>query len=108
MRNTKEINIKDRTYNFLDDITNTKHFDPSLLKIHKKSYKNTDIYDIGYNTIKDSDYVKVNTVNPLYLIIWEVYGYIEESNANKYLTFASMDGNRKVSNKYTELWIKSK
>ena len=48
---------------------NIKNFDPNLLKIHKKSYEDIDIYYIGYITMKDSDYVKINSVNPLYLII---------------------------------------
>ena len=41
--------------------------------------------------MKDSDYIKVNSVNPLYLIIGEVDRYIEEKNENKYLNFASTD-----------------
>ena len=74
MGNIKEINIKNRTYYFFDDMINIKDFDPNLLKIDKKSYKNIDICYIGYITIKDSDYVKINSVNPLYLIINEVDG----------------------------------
>ena len=35
--------------------------------------------------MKDSDYVKINSVNTLYLIISKVEGYIEEKNGNKYL-----------------------
>ena len=54
--------------------------------------------------MKDSDYVKINSVNPLYLIIDKIDGYIEEKNGNKYLTFASTDKNKEVLNKYTELW----
>ena len=54
--------------------------------------------------MKDSDHVKINSVNPLYLIIGEVDGYIEESNGNKYLKFASTDKNKKVLEKYTKLW----
>ena len=61
---------------------NIKNFDPNLLKIDKKSYKNIDIYYIGYITMKDSEYVKINSVNPLYLIINEVDGYIKEENGN--------------------------
>ena len=34
--------------------------------------------------MKDSDYVKINSVTPLYLIIGEANGSIEESNGNKY------------------------
>ena len=33
MGNIKEINIKNRTYNFFDDMINIKSFDPNLLKI---------------------------------------------------------------------------
>ena len=63
-----------------------------------------DIYYIGYITIKDFDYVKINSVNFLYLIIDKVDGYIEEKYGNKYLIFASTDKNKEVSTKYTELW----
>ena len=84
MGNIKEINIKNRTYYFFDDMINIEDFDPNLLKIDKKSYKNIDIYYIGYITMKDSDYVKINSVNSLYLIIDEVDGHFEENNGNKY------------------------
>ena len=63
-----------------------------------------DIYYIGYITMKDFDYVKINSVNFLYLIIDKVDGYIEEKYGNKYLIFASTDKNKEVSTKYTELW----
>ena len=53
--------------------------------------------------MKDSDYVKMNSVNPLYLIIDKVDGYIEEKNENKYLTLVSTDKNIEVLTKYTEL-----
>ena len=56
MGNIKEVNIKNCTYYFFDDMVNITNFDPNLLKIDKKSYKNIDIYYIGYITMKDSDY----------------------------------------------------
>ena len=57
-----------------------------LLKIDKKSYKNIDIYYIGYITIKKiDDYESIYSVNPLYLRINHASGYIEEKNGNKYL-----------------------
>ena len=52
--------------------------------------------------MKNSDYVKINSVNPLYLIIGEVDGSIEEKNGNEYLTFASIDKNKKLLEKYTK------
>ena len=36
-------------------------------------------------TIKDSKYVKIYSVNPLYLIFNKVNGYTGETNGNKYL-----------------------
>ena len=39
MGNIKQINIKNRTYHFFDDMINIKDFNASLIKIDKKSYK---------------------------------------------------------------------
>ena len=104
MGNIKEINIKNRTYYFFDDMINIATFDPNLLKIDKKQYKNINTYYIGYITMKDSDYVKINIANLLYLIIDEVDGYFEEKNGNKYLILDSTDKNKEVLIKYTKLW----
>ena len=52
MGEIKQINIKNRTYYFYNDIIDLKDFDAKLLKTDKKSYKNIDIYYIGYITIK--------------------------------------------------------
>ena len=103
MGNIKEMNIKNQTYYFFDGMINIKGFDPNLLKIDQKSYKNIDIYYIGYITVKDSDYMKINCVNPLYLIISEVDGYIKEKNGSKYLVFDSTNENNEVLKKYNEL-----
>ena len=84
MGSIKEINIKNRTYYFFEDMINIKNFDPNLLRIDKKSYESIAIYQIGYITVKDSKYININTVNPFYLIINEVDGQVEEINGNKY------------------------
>ena len=86
MENTKEINIKNRTYYFFDDTINIENFKPDLLKIDKKLYKNIGIYYIGCITMKDFKHVNIHSVNPLYIIINEVDGSIEEKNGSKYLT----------------------
>ena len=70
----------------MNDIINIKNFDTNNIKIDEKSYKNILIYYIGYVTIKDSNYVKINSVNPLNLIFSKVNGYFEEINRNKCLT----------------------
>ena len=82
-----------------------------MLKVDKKSYKNIDIYYIGYITIKKiDDYESIYSVNPLYLRINHASGYIEEKNGNKYLIFDSVDENKEVLKKYAEVWdgIKNK
>ena len=78
MGNIKETNIKNQTYYFFNDFINITNFDPDLLKIDKKLHKNIDIYYIGYIIMKDSDFVKINSVNPLYLIFDKVDGYLEK------------------------------
>ena len=35
-----------------NDIIDIKTFDSNMLKLDKKSYKNLDIYNIGYATVK--------------------------------------------------------
>ena len=60
----KDISMKSHIYYFFDDIINIKEFDPNNIKLHENSYKNILIYYIAYVTIKDSKYVKINSVNP--------------------------------------------
>ena len=105
MVTTKLLNIKNRTYYFHDDLINLKNFDPSLLNLNKKLSMDISIYYIEYITTKSIiDYENITSVNPLYLIINDIYGYIEESNGNKYLSFASADKNKEVLKKYIKLW----
>ena len=76
---------------------NIRNFDSNLLKIDKKSYKNIGICYGGYITMEIiGDYKSIHSLNPLYLIIGETDGHIEESNGNKYLIFVSTDKNKKV------------
>ena len=51
MGGVRQINIKNRIYYFYNDIIDLKNFEPNVLKIDKKSYKNINIYYIGYITI---------------------------------------------------------
>ena len=62
MGNIKQINIKNHTYYFFNDMIDIKDFDSNLLKTEKKSYKNIGIYNIRYNTIKKLIITKIFTV----------------------------------------------
>ena len=74
----KEINIKNWTYYFFDNMIIIKNVDQNLLKIDKILYKNIDIYYSRYIKMKDSKYVIIKSVNPLYLIINKVNEYIKK------------------------------
>ena len=79
MREVKQINIKNWTYYFYNDIIDLKNFDARLLKIDKKSFKGIGIYNIGYITIKKfDDCESIIGLNPLYLHIDHENRYIEE------------------------------
>ena len=102
----KQINIKNQTYYFYNDIIDLKNFKSNLKKIDKKSYNN-----IGYITIKKiDDCENIYSVNPLYLLINHANGYIEKKGVNKYLIFDSTDENKELLKKYNDVWngIKNK
>ena len=107
----KQIDIKNRTYFFYNDIINIKNFDPILLKIDKKSCKDIGIYNIGYITIKKiDDCENIYSVNPLYLLFNHANKYIEEKGMNKYLIFDCTDENKELLKEYDDVWngIKNK
>ena len=88
MGKVKQIDIKNRTYYFDNDMINLKNFDSNLLQIEKNYYKEINIYYIGCIMIKKiDDHENIYSVNPLYLIINHASGYIEEKNGNKCLIF---------------------
>ena len=82
----KGIGLKNRTYYFFDDIINIKNFDTNKIKINEKPQKNILIYFIESVAIKNSKYVEIDSINPLYLIIGKMNGYFEDINGNIYLT----------------------
>ena len=108
MGEVKQINIKNQTYYFYNNIIIIKNFDARLLNIDKKSYKNIGIYSIGYITIKKvDDCENIDSVNSLYLLISHANGYIERSSAeekgiNKYLVFDSTNENKQLLKKYKD------
>ena len=59
------------------------------------------IYYIGYVT-KKPEY-KTNSVNPFYLLIKKLDGFIDEKEGNKYLNITLTDSNNDVLIKYAEV-----
>ena len=86
MGETKELNIKNQTYYFLDDMIDIRNFHSNLLKINKKPYEDNDINYINYITMKKfSDCENFHSLNPLYLIIHSATGYFKEKYGEKYI-----------------------
>ena len=81
---------------------NIKDFDPRLLKLDKKSSMGVNICFNGCVT-KKPEY-NINSVNPLYLLIGEIDGFIEEKEVSKYLNITLTDNNNEVLKKYEEVW----
>ena len=51
---------------------------------------------------KFADCININSVNPLYLRIKNVNGYIEKKGLSKYLVFDSTDENKELLKKYSD------
>ena len=86
---TRQLNIKNRSYYFYNDLFNILNFEVNTLKLLKKSPLGLDIYYIGYAD-KNPD-SNVNSVNPLNLMMNRVYRRVSEKNGNKYLTIDKND-----------------
>ena len=61
----KQFNINNRTYYFYNNLINALNFEPINLKLDKKTWKDIDIYYIGYVDKNKSEDWCVNSVNPL-------------------------------------------
>ena len=110
MGRVKQMDTKNRTYYFSNDIINIKKFDSNLLKINKKSYKDIGIYNKNCITSKEiDDYENIYNVNHLYLTTSHASGYIEKKGVNKYLVFNSTelhstDENKELLKKHSDVF----
>ena len=78
MGQIKELNIKNQSCYYFDDMIDIKNLHSNLLKIDKKPCKDVNIYYIGYIMIKKfSDCENIHSANPLYLIINSATGYFK-------------------------------
>ena len=80
MGEIKQVNIKNRTYYFYNDIINLDEIGRSKIKVDKKNFKDINIYYLGYEykkKIKECN--EINSVNPLCLRIKDMKGQFEKS-----------------------------
>ena len=89
----KEINIKNRTYYFYNNIINLCEFDESKIKVDKKDFNDIDIYYLGYKHEKKNSKCNVlNSVNPLSLRIININGQFEKGKDDAwYLVVSDKD-----------------
>ena len=99
---TKQLNIKNRSYYFYNDLINVLGFEASKLKLDIKTTNdpNLVIYFIGY-VVKKPEW-NVSIVNPLYLIVNRFYRHIQERNGLKYLIISDISKNN-VLKKYDQV-----
>ena len=93
METIKQVNIKNRTYYFYNDIIDLDEFDESKIKVDKKDFNDIDIYYLGYEHKKKiSECNVINSVNPLYLRIVDIKGQFEKGKDDAwYLVISDKD-----------------
>ena len=92
MEAMKQINIKNRTYYFYNDLINLDKFDGSKIKVDKKDFSNIDIYYLGYEHKKKISKSNVtNSVNPLYLRIINMNGKFKKDKDDAWCLITSSD-----------------
>ena len=97
---TRQLNIQNKSYYFYNDLINVLNFEAFNLKLDKKSRKDIDIYYVGYvDKDKPSEW-RLNSVNPLYLVVNRVFCFVGEKNGVKYLKIDK--GN--VLNKWNQIF----
>ena len=76
-----------------------------MLKVHKKDYKEIDVYYIDYVSFKEiANWNNIDSRNAFYLMIDKMIGHFEEKSGNKYLVLDDVNENKEVSKKYEEVW----
>ena len=97
---TKQLDIKNKTYYFCNDLINLSNFEPGNLKLDKKIWNDIDIYYIGYVDKGKPLEWGVNSVNPLFLIVNRVFSFLGEKNGVRYLKIDKGD----VLNKWNQVF----
>ena len=98
----RQLKIKNRTYYFYNDLINIVNFETSNLKLDKKTSVGLDIYYIGY-VVKKPEW-SVNSVNPFYLMINRIDGFIEDKNGVKHLNIGDTGKNSEILKKYEQVF----
>ena len=104
MGEIKQINIKNRTYYFYNDIIDLDEFDGSKIKVDRKNFNDIDIYYLGYEYKKKiTECNEINSVNPLYLRIKDMKGQFKKSKDDN-VWYLILFGDADVLRKFANIW----
>ena len=87
----KEINIKNHTCYYFDDIININHLNLDNILLNEKSFENILLYDIAYKT--------PYSVGSLPIIFDEVDEYLRKYDKTKYLALFHSEKFDRIFNK---------
>ena len=104
MGEIKQINIKNRTYYFYNDIINLDEFDGSKIKVDRKNFNDIDIYYLGYEYKKKiTECNEINSVNPLYLRIKDMKGQFKKGKGDN-VWYLIIFGDADVLRNFANIW----
>ena len=104
MGEIKQINIKNRTFCFYNDVINLDEFDRSKIKVDRKNFNDTDIYYLGYEYQKKiTECNEINSVNPLYLRIKDMKGQFKKGKGDN-VWYLTIFGDADVLRKFANIW----
>ena len=97
MEELRQIDIKNGTYYFYNDIINLDEFDVSKIKDDKKDFNDINIYYLGYeHKKKNSEYDVINSANHLYLRIVSTNGQFKKCKDDAWYLLISDDVFKKL------------
>ena len=104
MGELKQMNIKNQTYYFYNDIIDLDEFDGSKIKVDKKSFNDIGIYYLGYECMKRiTECNEINSVNPLYLRITDMKGQFKKGKSDN-VWYLIIFGDADVLRKFANIW----
>ena len=104
MEEIKQINIKNWTYYFYNDIINLDEFDGSKIKADRKNFNDIDIYYLGYEHKKKiTECNEISNINPLYLRITDMKGQFKKGKSGN-VWFLIIFGDENFLKIFANIW----
>ena len=104
MGEIKQLNIKNWSYYFYNDVINLDEFGESKKKVERKNFNGIDIYYFGYESKnKITEFNEINSVNPLYLRIKDMKGQFKKGKGDN-VWYLIIFGDADVLKKFANIW----